>query len=71
MSAEFEMEYLKIDDDILSSKVELRSLATVRSGRKIKKAFDFHFEIDDGRINRMYINTVSANIEAVWEEADY
>ncbi len=71
MNAEFEMEYLEFEDDLSNSKVVLRSMASVRSGKKIRKAFDFRFEIDKGRIERLYISTMSANIEAIWEEADF
>ncbi len=71
LSAEYEMEYLKLEDELSNNKVIFRSLATVKSGKRIRKAFDFWFEVENGRINKMYINKVSANIEATWEEADF
>ncbi len=70
-NASYELEYLEFEDELSASKIELKSLATLRSGKRIRKAIDFNFTIDKGRIEKMTINTVSSNIEARWEEADF
>jgi len=70
LHADFEIEYLSLSDDLLDPVVEFRSLATVKSRKKIRKAVDFHFRLNKGRIEKITINTVSANIEARWEEAN-
>ena len=71
LHADFEMEFLKMEDDLSGAKIGLRSLSTVRAGKRIRKAIDFRFDIDKGRIDKMYISTISANIEATWEEPDF
>jgi len=70
-NASFELEYLEFEDELSESKVELRSLATLRSGKRIRKAIDFYFTIEKGRIEKITIHTEAANIEARWEEADF
>ena len=71
LHADYEIEYLRHDGDWLDSVVELQSQASVRSGKKIRKAIDFNFQVKKGRIEKIRINTGSANIEARWEEADF
>lgn len=68
MHAAFEMEFTKMDDDLSGSRAELRSTASVRSGRRLRRSYTFRFIADKGRVDRISVDTHSSNIEATWQE---
>jgi murein DD-endopeptidase MepM/ murein hydrolase activator NlpD len=68
LRAEYELEYLKIDDDLSESKVELRARSGVRSGNKMGRSFEFRFTIEHNHIEKIIISTPSANMEVTWED---
>jgi urea transporter/murein DD-endopeptidase MepM/ murein hydrolase activator NlpD len=71
LQAEYEMEYTSVDDDVFGNNIELHSLARVRMGTRIKKQYEFWFNIEDGKLAKISISAPKANIEAIWEEAEF
>ncbi|MCK4569711.1 MAG: urea transporter [Bacteroidales bacterium] len=71
LHATYELEYLKLEDELSGSKIEMQSVARVRSGKRVKKTFEFRFTIDKGNITRIHIKARNSNIEATWEEPDF
>jgi len=68
LKAKYRLVYHKIEDDLSDATIELRSTASVRAGKKLRRSFEFRFTISEGAIRKIYISTKSANIEATWEE---
>jgi urea transporter len=68
LRADYEMEYLKMDDELSGSRAELRSQASVRAGKSVRKSFEFWFTIEKNRIEKIIISTPSSNLEVSWEE---
>ena len=68
LRAEYELEYLKMDDDLSGSRAEIRSRASVRSGNRIRKSYEFLFTIENNRIEKISISTPKSNLEVRWDE---
>ena len=71
LKAEYEMEYLKMGDVNTGSNFELKSTASVRTGKKLRKSYEFRITIRNNRIEKIYITTPTSKLEATWEEAEY
>jgi len=71
MQAEYEMDYTSVDDEVLGNSIELHSVARVRIGTRIRKQYEFRFNIEDGKLAKIDINAPKANIEAIWEESEF
>jgi hypothetical protein len=71
LRAEYQMEYVNMEDEISGNSIELHSMARVRTGKHIRKQYEFWFKIESGRLAKIYISTPSTNIEAIWEKAEF
>ena len=71
LRADYEIEYLSMDDQLSGSHIEVKSKASLKSGNRQIKSFEFWITIDNNRIEKILINTPSSNLEAKWEEVEY
>jgi len=64
VKSEYEMEYVKINDDLTDSNILFLSEATVKHGIKTTRKLNFEFEIESKRIKRMVIMEGDYSMEA-------
>jgi hypothetical protein len=69
LHAGYKMEYLKMDDELSGSRVELHAQASARAGNRVGRSYEFWFSIENNHIDKIIISTSSGNMEVTWEEA--
>lgn len=71
LRAEYQMEYLSMEDEISGNSVELHAIARERAGNHIRKQYEFWFTIENGSLAKIYISAPGENIEAIWEKSEF
>lgn len=71
LRAEYQMEYMTMDDEISGNSIELHAMARVRAGKHIRRQYEFWFKVENGNLAKIYISAPKANIEAIWEKAEF
>ena len=64
MKSEFNLEYLKLKDNLTDSHILFLSNALVKHGNKITKELNFEFEIESNRIHKFKVTDGNRTIEA-------
>ncbi len=64
IKSEFNLEYLKIKDNLTDSNILFKSKATVKHGSKKTRELNFEFEIESNRIKKMIVIAGEKIIEA-------
>ena len=64
IKSEFDLEYLKIKDNLTDSNILFKSKATVKHGSKKTRELNFEFEIESNRIKKMVVIAGEKIIEA-------
>jgi len=64
MKSEYEMEFIKMKDNISDSNIIFKSSSRIKHGKKITKELNFEFEIESNRIKRFMITDGSRKLDA-------
>jgi len=64
IKAEYQMNYIKMEDDLSTSTILMKSQATMKVSGKTKQKFDFEIFVDGPRIGRFEVKTAGLHILA-------
>jgi len=64
IKADYQMNYIKMEDDLSTSTILMKSQATMKVSGKTKQKFDFEIFVDGPRIGRFEVKTAGLHILA-------